>query len=372
MHRRRRVSRLPMRARSASVVAGTIRSTMLDGKATASFDELANRRRATARSPPARGFTVAPFAGKLSQQSTVKGCSSGWSGGGRKPRQEAVHGSGLAGIGNVPDDVSVRGVESAAGGAQIGLFGNGERDDANAGSVSASSKGGGVFRRDQAATGSSRSPAASRLRTVDGRACRARPAGPSASRVSGLRRMRQGPADRQPARPYRPALVCANEPFPNPAQLLVVPDHYVFPHAVQPGRAAGEPWRAALTAARSRPTARTIWRRFAELLSVSRHPDAAVARLYFPERCSALTEPLSAATADFYYDTIAACLKQDSFRPRALFERFNIEVIATTEGALDDLRWHKMIRDSGWKGRVVTAYRPDSVSIRILKAFATI
>jgi glucuronate isomerase len=73
-----------------------------------------------------------------------------------------------------------------------------------------------------------------------------------------------------------------------------------------------------------------------------------------------LQEPLSASTADGYYDTIDACLKQDSYRPRALFERFNIEVIATTEGALDDLRWHRD-RESGWSGRVVTTYRPDSV-----------
>ena len=74
-----------------------------------------------------------------------------------------------------------------------------------------------------------------------------------------------------------------------------------------------------------------------------------------------IDEPLSAATADRHYDTIAALLASDGFRPRALFERFNIEVIATTDGALDDLQWHAMIRDSGWAGRVVTAYRPDAV-----------
>jgi hypothetical protein len=58
--------------------------------------------------------------------------------------------------------------------------------------------------------------------------------------------------------------------------------------------------------------------------------------------------------------TIADCLPP-AFLPRALFERFNIEAIATTESPLDDLRWHRMIRDSGWKGRVMTAYRPDAV-----------
>jgi glucuronate isomerase len=47
--------------------------------------------------------------------------------------------------------------------------------------------------------------------------------------------------------------------------------------------------------------------------------------------------------------------------PRALFERFNLEVISTTDTALDPLNWHKQLRDSGWKGRVLPAYRPDSV-----------
>jgi glucuronate isomerase len=63
-------------------------------------------------------------------------------------------------------------------------------------------------------------------------------------------------------------------------------------------------------------------------------------------------------------------LKRDDFRPRALYERFNIEVISTTDGALDDLKWHKMIRDSGWKGRVVPAYRPDSVVDPDFEGFA--
>jgi len=72
-------------------------------------------------------------------------------------------------------------------------------------------------------------------------------------------------------------------------------------------------------------------------------------------------ERLSAANADAAYDQIADCLTRPEFRPRALFKRFNIEVIATTESPLDDLRWHRMIRECGWDGRVVTAYRPDSV-----------
>jgi glucuronate isomerase len=59
----------------------------------------------------------------------------------------------------------------------------------------------------------------------------------------------------------------------------------------------------------------------------------------------------------------------DAFRPRALFERYNIEVIATTENPLDDLRHHKTIRESGWSGRVITAYRPDPAVDREFESF---
>jgi glucuronate isomerase len=70
---------------------------------------------------------------------------------------------------------------------------------------------------------------------------------------------------------------------------------------------------------------------------------------------------LEAATADFYFDRIGELLATPAFRPRALFERFNIEVLATTESPSDELLHHQAIRDSGWRGRVVTAYRPDPV-----------
>ncbi|KPD20234.1 hypothetical protein ADS78_13035, partial [Idiomarina abyssalis] len=64
---------------------------------------------------------------------------------------------------------------------------------------------------------------------------------------------------------------------------------------------------------------------------------------YTLEKLFGLDEPLSAATADAHYDRIAELLATDAYRPRALFKRFNIEAIATTESALDDLKWHGMI-----------------------------
>jgi len=70
---------------------------------------------------------------------------------------------------------------------------------------------------------------------------------------------------------------------------------------------------------------------------------------------------LEESTADLYFDRLAGQLATPAFRPRALFDRFNIELLATTEGPHEDLVHHAAIRRSGWRGRVVTTYRPDAV-----------
>ena len=74
-----------------------------------------------------------------------------------------------------------------------------------------------------------------------------------------------------------------------------------------------------------------------------------------------LEERLSSATADLYFDRISEALATPAFRPRALFERFRLEVLATTDSALDDLRFHKAVRESRWKARILPTFRPDSV-----------
>ena len=106
---------------------------------------------------------------------------------------------------------------------------------------------------------------------------------------------------------------------------------------------------------------RAIWRKFAGHYHLFRGTPT---RLWLDWVLCAVFEteaPLVAANADRTYDRIAERLGQEAFRPRALFERFGIEVLATTESPLDDLEHHAAIRASGWKGRIVTAYRPDPV-----------
>ncbi|MDQ3560119.1 MAG: glucuronate isomerase, partial [Pseudomonadota bacterium] len=80
-------------------------------------------------------------------------------------------------------------------------------------------------------------------------------------------------------------------------------------------------------------------------------------------------ERLSAETADLYFDRIGAALETPQFRPRALYQRFNIEVIATTDSPLDSLAPHAAIRASGWNGRVLPTYRPDPVVDPDLEGF---
>jgi glucuronate isomerase len=134
-----------------------------------------------------------------------------------------------------------------------------------------------------------------------------------------------------------------------------------LPHAVQPrhpARGSGHP------AARWRPVekdARKIWRTFAANYHLFRGTPTRIWLDHAFSTVFGIAERLSAETADRAFDSINECLARPEFRPRALFERFNIEVIATTESPLDTLPHHKKLKTSGWKGRVVTAYRPDPV-----------
>src|SRR4051812_22710922 len=152
-----------------------------------------------------------------------------------------------------------------------------------------------------------------------------------------------------------------NDAFPNPAKLLLTPDHYVFRMLYSQGirlEAFGVP---AQDGSHVENDSRKIWRIFAEHYYLFRGTPT---RMWFDWVLANVFEldvPLTPKNAERAYEAIATKLQQPEFRPRALFERFNIEALATTESPLDDLRHHKKIRESDWKGKVITAYRPDPV-----------
>jgi len=158
-----------------------------------------------------------------------------------------------------------------------------------------------------------------------------------------------------------PAWFAYDQPFPNPAELLIVPDHYVFRMLYSQGVKLEHLGVPTGDGSPTEQDPHKIWKLFADHYHLFRGtPSRAWLDWVFVE-VFGLDVRLEPATADLYYETIDAALKTPAFRPRALFERFNIEVIATTESPLDPLEHHKAIRESGWKGRVVTAYRPDPV-----------
>ncbi|NUT23767.1 MAG: glucuronate isomerase [Hamadaea sp.] len=158
-----------------------------------------------------------------------------------------------------------------------------------------------------------------------------------------------------------PRLLADDEPFGDPAHLFVVPDHYLtrmlYSQGVHPD-ALGVPRRDGSTAS---VEPREIWRTFASHWHLFRGTPS---KLWLEQTLANVFDvsvPLSAATADEVYDAVAACLARPEFRPRALFERFNIEVLATTESPLDSLTQHAKLAADGWGDRVVSTFRPDDV-----------
>ena len=167
-----------------------------------------------------------------------------------------------------------------------------------------------------------------------------------------------------------PRWFAENARFPNPAELFVVPDHYVFRMLVSQGVPLTDLGVPRVDGGATESDPRLIWRRFAENFHLFRGTPSSMWLNHSFEHVFGIDIPLNADTADTYYDHIDGKLAEEAFRPRALFERFNIEALATTEGALDDLSAHRAIRDSGWDGRVITTYRPDSVIDPEFEGFA--
>lgn len=149
-----------------------------------------------------------------------------------------------------------------------------------------------------------------------------------------------------------------DEPFPDPAALLITPDHYVtrMLHAV--GVPLDELGLARREAAAV--SGRSIWRRLCE------NWDAFLGtpvRFWFESEFAevfGLAEQPSAANADELYDQLSETLALPAFRPRALFDRFRIAVLATTDDPADDLAAHLALRDdTTFRGRVIPTFRAD-------------
>ncbi|ALG74210.1 glucuronate isomerase [Azospirillum thiophilum] len=158
-----------------------------------------------------------------------------------------------------------------------------------------------------------------------------------------------------------PSWFAKDEPFPDPASLFVKPDHYAFRMLYSQGIPLEQLGVPRKDGGETSSDNRAIWRLLASNWQLFRGTPTSMWLTHAFETVFGVTERLSAASADRIYDRIEECLGKPEFRPRALFERFNLELLATTESPLDPLEHHKAIRESGWKGRVITAFRPDPV-----------
>ncbi len=154
-------------------------------------------------------------------------------------------------------------------------------------------------------------------------------------------------------------LFAADAPFGNPAELLVIPDHYVTRMLVSQGVS---PDRLGLPRRDGTQTAepREVWREFCAHWHLFRGtPSRYWLEHEFAEVLGLTVHP-SAETADELYDQISARIAEPDFRPRALLDRFNIELLSTTDAATDDLAQHAQV-EAELPGRVIPTFRPDAV-----------
>jgi len=167
-------------------------------------------------------------------------------------------------------------------------------------------------------------------------------------------------------------VLARNERFAEPAALIIQPDHYILRMLYARGiplEALGVPRRhgggggggAGGGGAPVETDPCKVWQRFADHYYLFRGTPTGAWLDYELHEVFGVRDRLSGETAARVYDEVAEKLASPEFLPRALFERFNIEVLATTDSASDSLDHHRAIRGSGWKGRVIPCFRPDAV-----------
>jgi glucuronate isomerase len=152
-----------------------------------------------------------------------------------------------------------------------------------------------------------------------------------------------------------------NATFGTPTEMLIIPDHYVFRMLYSQGisleslgipRADGGPVEE---------DHRKIWQTFADNFYLFRGTPTGAWFTHELGTIFGIKEKLSSETAQLIYAQLQEKLATPEFRPRALFDRFNIEILSTTDAASDTLEHHQAIRDSDWNGDVRPAFRPDAV-----------
>jgi glucuronate isomerase len=178
------------------------------------------------------------------------------------------------------------------------------------------------------------------------------------------RRLYKGVADLPIISPHghtEPKWFAENKPFANPTELLIQPDHYVYRMLYSQGVSLDELGILKTGEKTVSADPKKVWQIFADNFHLFYGTPSYFWLNYVFANTFGLDVKLNSKTAMHYYDVINEQLKTPEFLPRALFDRYNIEIITTTECPTDNLHHHQQILDSDWSGRVITAFRPDAL-----------
>lgn len=158
-----------------------------------------------------------------------------------------------------------------------------------------------------------------------------------------------------------PRLFSENKPFPDPAELILIPDHYVFRMLYSQGIPLESMGVPTIDGSAVETDHRKIWQTFGEHYYLFSGTPTGVWLNHEFSEVFGIKEKLNGDTAMAIYDQIREKLRQPEYLPRNMFDRFNIEVLTTTDAAADTLENHRKIRESGWKGNIIPCFRPDAV-----------
>jgi glucuronate isomerase len=158
-----------------------------------------------------------------------------------------------------------------------------------------------------------------------------------------------------------PRILANNEPFPDPTELIIIPDHYIYRMLYSQGislEALGIP---TVDGTEVEKDHRKIWQIFGDNFYLFAGTPTGNWLAHEFVEVFGINEKLNSENAIKIYDQMQEKLQSKEFLPRTLFEKFNIEVLSTTDAASDNLDHHKKIKSSGWKRRVLPTFRPDGV-----------
>lgn len=159
-----------------------------------------------------------------------------------------------------------------------------------------------------------------------------------------------------------PKIFAENRAFPNPTELFLIPDHYLFRMLYSQGIPLESLGIPTIDGTEVEKDPKKIWKLFAENYYLFNGTPSGVWLDYEFNKVFGIKEKLNGNNAMEIYEQLNEKIQSPEFLPRNLFEQFNIEVLTTTDAATDDLIYHKKIKESRWDGKIVPCFRPDALT----------